>query len=77
MHFSKSLVHVGAKEGRLAVLMKTETKDGWQRFVQVIINKEGLTAKLFDTHCKCNNISESEEINKTATNFFFFFFFAP
>lgn len=26
MRFSKSLVHVGAKEGPLAVLMKTETK---------------------------------------------------
>ena len=41
MSFSKSLVHVGAKEGPLIVPMETKPK----RFVQIIINKERLTAK--------------------------------
>lgn len=38
--------------------------------MQVIINKEGLTAKLFDIHLKYNKISENEEINKSATMVF-------
>lgn len=65
MSFSKSLVHAGVKEGPLVVPMETKRKNGHQRFVQVKMNREGLTAKLLNSHVKCNKISEKEEINKT------------
>lgn len=71
MRFSKALVHDGVKEGPLVVPMETKRKNGRQRFVQVKINKEGLTAKLLNNHVKCNKILEKEEINRLV--FFFFF----
>lgn len=39
MCFSKSLVHVGAKEGPLAVLMKTET-ERWMAEIFISSNQQ-------------------------------------
>lgn len=61
---------VELRKGLWGCLWKQKGKDGCRRFVQVIINKEGLTAKLFDIHLKYNKISENEEINKSATMVF-------
>lgn len=74
MRFSKALVHDGVKEGPLVVPMETKRKNGRQRFVQVKINKEGLTAKLLNNHVKCNKILEKEEINRLFFFFVLFFF---
>lgn len=68
MSFSKSLFHVGGKVEPLVVPVENnvkqchcKTKGEWQRFVH-IIDREGLAAKLFSIHFKCNKILENKSV---------------